>query len=86
MSIVQIFRTPALQILITIAVSCMGTYIFSIVGTRTMANAIWLFLIPALIGILFNEGKPRQALMACLLMAVSALSSIGLMVAVWGGY
>jgi len=64
----------------------MGTYIFSIVGTRTMANAIWLFLIPALIGILFNEGKPRQALMACLLMAVSALSSIGLMVAVWGGY
>jgi hypothetical protein len=86
MSIVERLRNPATQVLLTIASSCLGTYVFSIVGTRTMANAIWLFVLPALIGILLNEGKARQAVMACILMAVSALSSIAFMVAVWGGY
>lgn len=86
MSIVERLRNPALQVALAIIVSCVGTYVFTIVGTRTMANAIWLFVIPAVIGIVLNDGKPRQALMACVLMAVSGLSSIALMVAVWGGY
>lgn len=86
MSIARTLRPPALQVALVVILSYLGTYMFTIVGTRTMANAIWLFAIPALIGIAFNEGKPRQALMACLLMGVSGLSSIALMVAVWGGY
>ena len=86
MSLVEKLRVPAFQIALSVLLSCIGTYLFTVIGTRTMANAIWLFLIPALIGILLNEGKPRQAVMACVLMAVSALSSIVFMVAVWGGY
>jgi hypothetical protein len=86
MLIVERLRAPVFQIVLSALVSCMGTYVFTIIGTRTMANAIWLFLIPALIGILLNDGKPKQAMMACLLMAISALSSIAFMVAVWGGY
>ena len=86
MSVVEKLRSPALQIALSAMVSCIGTYVFTIIGTRTMANAIWLFLIPALIGILLNDGKPRQTVMACVLMAVSALSSIAFMAAVWGGY
>lgn len=86
MAIVESLRNPALQVALTVAVSFLGTYIFSIIGTRTMANAIWLFAIPALIGIILNEGKLKQAVMACILMAVSGLSSIALMVTVWGGY
>ena len=86
MSIVERLRNPALQVALTVIISCLGTYVFAIVGTRTMANAIWLFVIPAIIGIVLNDGKPRQALMACILMAVAVLSSIALMIAVWGGY
>ena len=86
MSVGKKLRSPALQIVLSALLSCIGTYLFTIIGTRTMANAIWLFLIPALIGILLNDGKSRQMVMACVLMAVSALSSIAFMVAVWGGY
>jgi hypothetical protein len=86
MKTIEILHKSLPQIIMAALLSCIGTYLFVVVGTRTMANAIWLFVLPALIGILLNEGKPKQALMACLLMAVSALSSIALIYAVWGGY
>lgn len=86
MSILEKIHNPSIQVAITVILSCVGTYIFSINGIRTIANAIWLFIFPAIIGIVLNDRKPRQVFMASLLMIVSALSSIALMVAVWGGY
>jgi putative effector of murein hydrolase LrgA (UPF0299 family) len=86
MQIVKIIRNPALQIIVSVVISCIGTYFFVVIGTRTITNAIWLFLIPALIAITLNDGKIKQTAMACLLMAISSLSSIILMGGVWGGY
>lgn len=86
MLVFDILRKPMFQIIAAVLISCIGTYFFVAMGNRAMGNAIWLFVLPALLGIVFNNGKPRQALMACLLMAVSALSSIALIYAVWGGY
>jgi hypothetical protein len=65
---------------------CIGTYIFVVFGTRMIENAIWLFVLPALLGILLNDNKPQQVLMVCLLMTVSGLSSIATIYAFWGGY
>lgn len=86
MNISTKLRHPAMQLLTTIMLSCLGTYIFSVIGSRTMANAIWLFAIPALIAIILNDSKARQLVMAGALMAASAISSIAFMVVVWGGY
>ena len=86
MNVFEAIRHPLLQVFFSALISCAGTYFFAVNGPRTLAHAIWLFAIPAIIGIVSNEGRARQAIMAFLLMLVSAASSIALMLAVWGGY
>jgi putative effector of murein hydrolase LrgA (UPF0299 family) len=41
---------------------------------RSMWNALWIFVIPAAVGIVSNRGTARQLIMTFILMAVSALS------------
>jgi hypothetical protein len=50
------------------------TFLADLSRFHLMWNAIWMFGIPALLGILLNQGKPRQVIMTFALMVASLVS------------
>jgi hypothetical protein len=68
------FKTKVMifyQIAIVLLVSSAFSYISTIWNYKSAFNGVWAFFFPALISIVFNDGKKMQIIMLCILMFIS---------------
>ena len=72
MIVPAIARRPLFQIVLVVVLAVAFTFAADWFMIRSLWNAIWIFAIPALVGITLNRGVARQLLMTFLLMTVSA--------------
>jgi hypothetical protein len=69
---ISIFYRPFFQIVLVVILAVGFTFLADWLMIRSIWNAIWIFAMPALVGIALNEGTARQLVMTFLLMIISA--------------
>ena len=74
------------QIVITIFISFIFTYICNYFNYRNLFNIIWMVFAPVLIAYLGGPKLSDRMIMSVGLMLLSLISSTLFMVVIWGGY